>query len=105
MKNTDLVLQETPMVVNLPRAGTYSIGCDFGEGLDESVAVFVRLGDPGEPDELVAILRRDRKTGKWVQESSAKEKQECAYCGGTGEVACSSTNYMDCPECSKKGDK
>jgi DNA modification methylase len=25
---------------------------------------------------------------------------ECAYCGDTGEVACSSTSYMGCPECS-----
>jgi hypothetical protein len=69
MKNTGLVLQETPMVVNLPRAGTYSIGADFGEGLNESVVAFFRLGDPGEPDELVAILRRDKETGKWAQDS------------------------------------
>lgn len=33
-----------------------------------------------------------------------KEPEECGYCGGTGEVACSSTNYMSCPACSKKGE-
>lgn len=33
------------------------------------------------------------------------EIKECGYCGGTGEVACSSSSYMSCPECSKKGGK
>ena len=28
------------------------------------------------------------------------ENPECGYCGDTGEVACSSTNYMACPKCS-----
>lgn len=32
---------------------------------------------------------------------SKKDTEECGYCGGTGEVACSSTNYMSCPACSK----
>ena len=36
---------------------------------------------------------------KYVPETL--EEEECGYCGGTGEVACSSTNYMACPACSK----
>jgi len=24
---------------------------------------------------------------------------ECDYCGGTGEICCSSTHYEPCPEC------
>lgn len=31
--------------------------------------------------------------------SETDSKPECGYCGGTGEVACSSTSYMACPEC------
>jgi hypothetical protein len=30
-----------------------------------------------------------------------KVAEECGKCGGTGEIACSSTSYMACPECSK----
>lgn len=30
------------------------------------------------------------------------KRQECGYCGGTGEVACSSTSYMKCPKCCTK---
>ena len=32
-----------------------------------------------------------------------RKDEECGYCGGTGEVACSSTSYMSCPKCSRKG--
>ena len=32
-------------------------------------------------------------------------REECGYCGGTGEVACSSTNYMPCPRCSREAQK
>jgi DNA modification methylase len=32
------------------------------------------------------------------------EETECGYCGGTGEVACSSTNYMSCPDCKDRKD-
>jgi hypothetical protein len=28
--------------------------------------------------------------------------EECGMCGGTMEVACSSTNYMPCPKCCGK---
>lgn len=28
--------------------------------------------------------------------------EPCGYCGGTGEVACSSTSYMACPKCSTR---
>jgi hypothetical protein len=30
-------------------------------------------------------------------------EQVCGYCGGEGEVACSSTNYDRCPECKGRG--
>ena len=68
MKPLALVLQDTPMILNITRPGTYSIGADYSEAPDESVVAVVRLGEIGESDELVAILRRDRNTGKWVQE-------------------------------------
>jgi len=35
-----------------------------------------------------------------IREELAREaEEECSYCGGTCEVACSSTNYMPCPKC------
>ena len=34
-----------------------------------------------------------------MDSEDSKPHDECGYCGGTGEVACSSTSYMACPEC------
>jgi hypothetical protein len=39
---------------------------------------------------------------KWMVWPYPPPEEECGYCGGTGEVACSSTNYMSCPACSKE---
>ena len=60
---------ETPMVFTIPGSGRYSIGVDYGNGEDESVAVVIRVGENGKPDEQVATLHRDKATGKWVQET------------------------------------
>lgn len=29
--------------------------------------------------------------------------EKCKYCGGTGEICHSSTNYSNCPECKGRG--
>lgn len=63
-----LVMKETPMIFTVPSAGKYCIGVDYGSGEDVDTAAVVRAGENGQPDELVAVLRRDPKTGSWVQE-------------------------------------
>ena len=72
LNKPNLVLQETPMIFTVPTAGRYCIGMDYGQASDESVAALMRIGEDGEPDELISILRRDKKTGKWVQECQTK---------------------------------
>ena len=37
---------------------------DYVQASDESVAALVRIGEGGEPDELISILRRDKVTGE-----------------------------------------
>jgi hypothetical protein len=68
----NLVLQETPMIFTVPKAGRYCIGADYGQASDETVAALMRIGEDGEPDELISILRRDKETGKWEQECQTK---------------------------------
>lgn len=62
---------ETPMVFTIPGSGRYSIGVDYGNGEDESVAVVIRVGENGKPDEQVATLHRDIITKEWVEETSS----------------------------------
>jgi hypothetical protein len=59
---------ETPIVFDVSKAGRYSIGVDYGSGSDEPVGAILRAGEDGEPDELVATLRRDKKSGQWKQD-------------------------------------
>lgn len=54
---------------------------------------FIRRVEAGEHDVISPW------SSKWQDRAVIPE--ECGYCGGTGEVACSSTNYMSCPRCSK----
>ena len=68
MTESNLVMQETPMIFTVPTAGRYCIGMDYGQASDETVAALMRMGEDGEPDELISILRRDKVTGKWEQE-------------------------------------
>ena len=60
---------ETPMVFTVPRAGRYSMEVDYGNGSDECVAAILRIGEDGEPDELVTTLHRDKTTGEWKEEN------------------------------------
>jgi hypothetical protein len=66
-------LMETPMKFTVPKAGRYVIGMDYGAASDESVAVVMRCGEGVEPDEEVATLRRDKKTGEWIQDAQTSE--------------------------------
>jgi hypothetical protein len=62
---------------------------------------------------LDAPYGKDFKPGKLLEveienvrvaagKGQSAKSEECGYCGGTGEVAESSTRYMACPRCSKK---
>ena len=72
MTESNLVMQETPMIFTVPTAGRYCIGMDYVQASDESVAALVRIGEGGEPDELISILRRDKVTGEWGQVCETK---------------------------------
>lgn len=55
-------------------------------------------------DEGEALMEAD-SLFNFMSEGRAQEieqEEECGHCGGTGEVACSSTSYMSCPACSKR---
>lgn len=49
------------------------------------------------------VVDASREKRDTLIERVAKAKEivcGCSYCGGTGEVACSSTSFMPCPDCS-----
>ena len=85
-------------------ANIEKITCDY-QGCDRVFAYRIKgfnlcskhCFDDGEFVRLVQGWYRKAET----KPPEAPEEEECGYCGGTGEVACSSTNYMACPACSK----